>query len=347
MPRILLSILILLLSGCAGEAGSRPPSGPPPVYVDVLTIELQPIDDVVRMVGAFKAKESVMIRSETEGVIDEIAFDEGQPVKQGDLLIKLRDAEERTRLAEAEAQLDLANDEFERARTLAGRQTLSKSELDRARAEREVAVARRDRNRVMLDEKRILAPFDGILGERLVSPGDRVDHERDLVQIDAIDPLRLVFTLPEMAIGLARPGIPVEVSVVPYPGETFGGEVYFVAPTVDPRNRRLVVKALVPNPERKLRPGMFANIDAKVADREAAVVVPESAIAYDAEGPFVWRVGDGEVVERVAIALGIRGTGRIEITKGLTAGDRIVSAGTHKVMPGSVVKAANGDDAAS
>lgn len=335
-----LVILAVAATSCAPEAAPRAAGGPPPVTVELATVKREPMRDIVALVGAFAAEESVMIRPEAEGVIETVAFDEGQHVEAGTLLVRLRDGEERAMLAEAEAQLELARQEYERAKTLAARRSLSQSELDRARAQMEVAGARVDRRRVELEQKEVRAPFDGVLGSRLVSPGDRVDHEIDIVQIDAIERLRLLFTLPEMAVGLVRIGYPLEISVAPYPGETFRGEIYFIAPTVDPQNRRLTVKALVPNENHRLRPGLFADIRAKVAEHPDALVVPETAVTYDARGAFVWKVDAEGVASRSSIEMGIRAGGRIEILSGLEEGDRIVSAGSHKVLPGATVKTA-------
>lgn len=305
-----------------------------------MTVSPEDIRDVVALVGAFEAEESVTIQPETSGVVASIEFQEGERVKAGTLLFRLRDREERARLAEGEANLALAANESRRAETLRSKQSVSEAELERARAQLEIASARRDQLRVELERTEIRAPFDGVLGSRMVSIGDRVARETNLVRIDAVDRLRLLFTLPEVALALARIGTPVEVTVVPYPNETFKGEVYFVAPTLDPRNRRALVKATVPNPDGKLRPGLFANIKAQIAHHAEAIVVPETAIAYDLQGPYVWRVGKDDKAERVSVELGIRQQGRVEIVKGLQTGDRVVAVGTHKVNPGAVVQQA-------
>jgi len=340
-PQIPFIALACLAAACAQESSSGHRGGAPPVFVDVSAVQREPIRDVVALVGALTADESVMVRAEAEGVVAAVEFEEGQEVEAGTLLVRLRDGAERALVAEAEAQLDLTKHEFDRAKTLAARRSLSQAELDRARAEMEVAGARLDLRRVELAQREIRAPFDGVLGARLVSPGARVDRETDIVQIDAIEQLRLVFTLPEIAVGLARVGFPLEVSVVSWPDEIFPGEVYFVAPTLDPRNRRLVVKSLVSNRDGKLRPGMFANIRVEIATHPDAMVVPSTAIAYDARGAFVWKVGADNVPERTTIEMGIRDGGRVEVVSGLAVGDRVVIAGTHKVMPGIPVKAAN------
>jgi membrane fusion protein (multidrug efflux system) len=308
------------------------------VNVEIAPVAHTAISDVVALVGQLEAEESVVLKPETSGVVQAVFFEDGDRVRAGQVLLQLRDGEERARLREAAAQLTLAEDEYGRTKALADRKTVSVAELDRATANVEASRARRDRAQVELDRMTIRAPFDGILGAREVSPGDRVSKTTALVRIDAVDRLRLAFSVPEMAVTAMRVGSPVEVTVAPFPNERFAGQVYFVAPTLDPASRRLQLKAWVANADHRLRPGLFTNIALEVAKRDDALVIPESALAYDADGAFVWRVGAGDVAERVPVTIGIREAGRVEVTSGLAAGDRVVAAGTHKVAPGAVVR---------
>lgn len=336
----MVSALAALAAGCNDRAGSANRGGPPPVAVEMITVGRSSISETVDLVGQLEAEETVVLKPETQGVIASVEFQEGQRVERGALLFKLRDEEQRARLAEAQASLALAEEEYRRAQSLTKQRTLSQAELDTAVSRLEAARARRDLAQVELDRTEIRAPFDGVLGARRVSPGDRVDTDTELVRIDALSRLRLVFTVPEIGVPLAKVGLPVQISVAAYPGERFPGEVYFVAPSLDPANRRLLMKAFVPNDDLRLRPGFFANIHLELAQHEDAIVVPESAIAYDARGSFVWRVDDENVAHRVPVELGIRSEGRVEVTAGLAPGDRIVSAGTHKVAEGAPVRRA-------
>jgi membrane fusion protein (multidrug efflux system) len=131
----------------------------------------------------------------------------------------------------------------------------------------------------------------------------------------------------------------VDARVAPYPGEVFPGEVYVVSPTLDPATRRVILKAWVPNEDGRLRPGMFAELDLEVGRRESAIAVPESAIVFDHQGTFVWRVGDDDRAERVPIETGLRAEGIVEVTMGLRSGDTIVTAGVHKVGEGDQLAA--------
>lgn len=329
-----------LVSGCSDGGAVAGPSGPPPVVVETFTIVPAEIRDVVDLVGQLEAEESVLLKSETEGVIAAVEFTEGQEVAAGTLLFRLRDDEQRARLQEAEAAVVLAEEQFSRAHTLAGNRIVSRDELDRTLAANDAAKARRDLARIALARTLIRAPFDGVLGARQVSPGDRIDPDTGLVTIDAVARLRLVFSVPEIAVPLARVGLPLELSVASWPGRTFPGETYFVAPSLDAANRRLLMKALVPNPDRTLRPGMFATIGVEMSRHADALVVPEAALAYDASGPFVWRVDGEQTAARARVTVGVRRDGRVALTDGVHAGDRIVSAGTHKVAPGARIQEA-------
>ncbi|MBM4268691.1 MAG: efflux RND transporter periplasmic adaptor subunit [Deltaproteobacteria bacterium] len=327
---------------CGNPSSSATGSGPPPATVEVATATPGVFADVAEFTGALLADESVVVKPETSGTVDTVEFREGQEVAKGALLFTLRDDEQRARLEEARAALQLAERNFKRVQSLQGENVMAQEELDRSRAELTQAKARVDLAEVLLARTEIRAPFDGVLGPRLVSPGDRVnrggpsgDREHPgLVQIDAIDQLKLVFTVPEVAINAMRVGTPVEVSVTPFPGERFPGEIYFVAPSLDPLNRRLLVKALIPNPEKKLRAGLSTTVHLEVSRRDDVIAIPESAIVHDVAGAFVWRLKDDGTAERVQIRLGARRPGEVEVSGGLAPGDRVVSAGVSKVSVG-------------
>jgi membrane fusion protein (multidrug efflux system) len=341
-------VCVVALAACQGTHGTQGPGGTPPVLVEVDTVVRESITDVVDLVGQLEAEESVMIKAETEGTIESVECVEGTRVAAGDLLFRLRDDEQKARLREAQARLTMARQDYERAKSLHARQTIAQADLDRAESSWLQADAERDLADVMLQRTEIRAPFGGVLGARLVAPGDRVDRNTDLVRVESVDRLRLVFTVPEIGVTVARPGIPVSVEVAPLPNESFPGEVYFVAPSLDTRTRRLLLKAWVPNPEGRLRPGLFATIRVQIARYDGALTVPETAVAYDADGPHVWRVTEDDLAERVAVDVGIRQGGRAQILGGdLAEQDRIVSAGTHKVFPGAAIRTVAGAARAS
>lgn len=340
LPSLLLLCALAPLGGCGGGPQAGPGGGPPPAVVEVERLEPRAFTDQLELSGQLTADESVVVRPEISGVIQQIHFGEGDRAEQGQVLFMLRSDAERAEVREAAAKLALERDVYQRTLRLARSQVAAEAEVERGRARVDAAQAALERAQVELERTEIRAPFRGSLGARRVSPGDRVDSATELVQIDALDRLKLEFSLPESAVGVAREGLLVGIEVAPYPGERFQGEVYFVSPTLDPQSRRLGLKAWVPNSEGRLRPGLFAEVDLEVERADAVIAVPESAIVFDAGGSFVWRVAGQGAAERVPVELGPRQQGRVVVRRGLQAGDTIVISGTHKLFPGSLVRAA-------
>lgn len=341
----LAALLVACLAGlpaCGSGEGSGGPGGagggPPPPVVEVLRLAPSTIRGDADLLGQLEALESVTVRPRASGTIEEIAFEEGERVQEGDLLFRLDDDAERAALRERQADLALAEDTHRRTRDLASREIVSEARVEQVAAELETARARVEAAQVALEYTRIRAPFDGLAGSRRVSPGARVEPEDALVTVESIETLELVFTLPEQVLPLARTGIDIEVIVSPYPEERFPGTISFVAPSLNPQNRRLLVKARIPNEDLRLRPGLFAQVEARLAAREG-LVVPSTAIVYGSEGSFVWRLDEDDSVEQVGVELGVRRGAGVEVRSGLSAGDRIVVAGTNKLSPGVRVEA--------
>lgn len=327
--------------GCGlGDAGSVGAAGGPSVTVEAVTVKAGLLRDVETFSGQLSAEKSVMVKSEIEGVIDAVLFDEGQEVSEGQVLFRLKSAEQSALVREARANLALAMEVHDRTLKLAKRDAASEAAQQQAAAELAVARARVELAQVDLDRTDIRAPFDGVVGQRLVDPGDRVDTDTPLVEIDSVDRLQVSFSISELGILFTEVGTPVDVRVAPYPEDVFPARVFFVSPTLDPATRRITAKAWIDNADRRLRPGLFAEIDMQVAERSDAILVPESAVVFDRRGTYVWRLDEQRVATKVPVETGLRRDGRVEITLGLQPGERIVSAGTHKVIEGMEVSVA-------
>ncbi len=331
-------LLLAVLAGCS-RSGETAPTGPPPPVVEVVTVAPRTLTQAADLLGQLQAEHSVMVRSEVNGIVAAIEFEEGQPVTKGQRLFHLRDDEQLARLHEAEAALRLADANHRRMHDLSGQGIVAPSHLDDASAALDSARARVEVARVAVDRTRILAPFDGYTGPRLISVGAMIEPDFDLVKVESIATLELVFQLPELALPLARVGVPIEIEVAPYPDRVFPGVVSFVAPSLNPQNRRLLVKARIPNPDLVLRPGLFANVQAKLGERADVLTVPDSAVVYGSTGTFVWRIDDGRVASSADVELGARQDGLVEVRSGLKAGDVVVVAGTNKLSPGVTVEA--------
>jgi len=334
---LVIAASLLSLAGCrhGGAEGTAPAM--PPVFVETAVVKPQLVRDVAELVGQLEAEESVELRAEIAGTIAEVLFEEGSFVKGGTPLFRLRADEQKAELAAAQAKERLAADTHRRFKELAEEEITSKWELERVTREHEVAKAEVDRARVRLDKMEIRAPFAGRVGSRKVSPGDHVESETPLVDVHATEKLRLVFAVPERYAPVVRKDFAVEVSVAAYPDEWFPGKVYFVAPAVDPSNRQLTLKGWVPNAGSRLWPGQFARIRAEIGRRDDALVVPDSAIVYDGQSSFLWRVAADRKAERVAVETGLRREGKIEIRKGIASGDEVVVAGVNKIFPGATL----------
>ena len=339
VDRLRLALAAAVLAAGCGGAGSdgQDAFDGGPVTVEAARIDPESLRDVATFGGQLTAENSVQVKAETSGIIEAILFEEGQEVAQGDVLLQLRDDEERARLHEAEATLSLARHVHERTKELATRDAVSQARKDQVAADLAVADARVDVARVALERTRVRAPFDGMVGMRLVAPGARITAKDPLVQIDAVDRLQVTFGIAEVGILFAHVRAPVEVRVSPYPEEIFPGEVFFVSPSIEAASRRVLVKAWVPNQHRRLRPGLFANIDLEVGRRENALVVPESAVVFDREGTYLWKLDADQVPAKIPVQLGLRRNGRVEVTLGLQPGDTIITTGTHKVTAGKKV----------
>ena len=341
MRFVCLALLLSVAAACSNDAESaRGQNGPPPSVVEAGVARRATLDGGLDLVGQLEAWESVMVHSETDGLIEAVEFQEGQEIAAGGVLFRLRDDEQSARVREAEAQLALAEQAFGRTRSLAGQKIMAAAEMDEAVANRDAARARLDLAKVELERTVIRAPFDGVLGARLVSPGTRVNDETDLVRLEAIDRLRLAFAVPEPIVQLVSLDVPLQIGVSPYPDARFPGKVYFVAPSLDPRSRQLFLKGEIPNEDHRLRPGMFANIRLETAPGEETIVIPDSALISDPEGTFVYRIGPENTAERVPVELGVHRHGSVEVKSGLAVGDRVVTAGTNKVVPGRAVEVA-------
>jgi membrane fusion protein (multidrug efflux system) len=342
---VLVGLLGLLSVGCDSDALDTP-NGPPASVVETIRVESRLFSERIEIVGQLAAAESVVIRPEIAGVVASVEFEEGQRVRAGDVLFVLHADEQRAILRQAQASRVLAADVFDRTEALSKVKVSAASDLPRAKAGVAFAKAEVDLARVDVARTQIRAPFDGALGARHVSPGDWVDSDVELVQIDAIDRLQLQFSLPEQQIALAQPGLEVTARVAAYSEERFAGEVYFISPSLDPLSRRLALKAWVANGDGRLRPGMFARVELEVDRTEHAIVLPESSIAYDTSGPFVWRVTSENLAERVGVELGPRRKGEVVVRDGISVGDTIVTTGTHKVFAGGGIEARTPDVAA-
>ncbi len=331
----------------SGKGGAGVPgSGPAAVAVEVAKVVTEPMPQTITAVGSLRSDESVTLRPETAGRISEITFQEGQRVAKGAPLVKLDPAIPRAEVEQAKANLTLAKAKFDRAVDLAKRSFISGQAKDEAENNLKVAEASLHLAEAKLARTDIRAPFSGIIGLRSVSVGDYVKEGADLVNLEAIDPLKIDFRVPERFLSQVRVGQLLQVTLDAVPDKVYDGKVLAVNPLVDAAGRSVVIRAQVGNQDTALRPGMFTRVRLITREQSDAMVVPEQALMPQGNDQYVYKVVDGKVV-RARIETGQRRDGKVEVVSGLAAGDTVVTAGHLKVRDGVAVRFAGGEDGKS
>jgi membrane fusion protein (multidrug efflux system) len=282
-----------------------------------------------------------MLRPEVSGRIARLGFTDGQRVKRGQLLVQLDDTLQQAQLKQAEAQASIARTNLQRSRELLGQGFISQSAVDQNAASLEVAEAQVALARAQVSRMKVIAPFDGTAGLKLVDAGDYVKDGADIVNIEDLSSLTVQFALPERTIDRLRAGQAVEVTLDALPGRKFAGRVLAVDSQVDANGRAMQVLAQVSNPDSLLKPGMFARPRVVFSVREAAVVVPEEALVPVGTQRVIFKVAQGPdgkpVSQRIEARIGLRLPGKVEILSGLKAGDTVVTAGHARLMRGDNV----------
>ena len=330
---------IALSAGCEGDAVTDAQTEPAITKVITHVAEPQRLLDEIQALGTARANESVEIRPRISSVVTRVAFTEGQLVRKGDLLVELENNEVRAGLAVAEAALSESRSTYNRSESLASTQAISASSLEQLRAAMQVNEAQVAAARARLENSVIRAPFTGRVGLRRVSPGGFVDTSTVITTLDDTDIIKLDFSIPETFLTVVANDMNIAAQSLVYPGRTFDGAVESIDTRLDPVARSVQVRAVLENPDGALKPGMFLTVDLQ-RDRGEVLVAPEEAIVPERDEQYVFQVVDGKAVKR-RVPLGRRVPGLVEITGGISAGDLLITEGTHKVRDGSEVEVVN------
>lgn len=328
------------LAGPGAEAQDKAVAVP----VEAAKVIAAPLSEQVTAIGTILSDEAVIISSEIPGRLQEIHFQEGQPVEKGAPLFTLDDSVYRAQLADAEAKLKLAEQTHKRTSQLFTNKYATAQSADESASNLAVSNAAVELARVQLEKAHIVAPFSGIIGLRHVSIGEYITAGQALVNLEAIDPVKADFRVPEKFLPAIRVGQTIRIKVDAFPGEGFEGKVYAIDPRLDVAGRSLVVRAMVPNKDKRLRPGLFARVTVLLQLKEDALSVPEQAIVPQGDSQFVFKIVDGKV-QLTKVVTGTRRDGMVEIVEGLKVGDQVVTAGQLKIRDGTPVSIANGTGA--
>lgn len=334
---ILGSSIIVTLAACGGEdhsSASRRGAKATPVVVS--TVAAQQFADRIEALGTARAYESVVITAEVTGRIEKIKFADGARVEQGAVLIELDREEQAAALAAAEANVATQQTQNKRLQDLVRKRSASQTALDEQANLLKQAVANLAIARANLHKRTIKAPFAGQLGMRQVSLGALTNPGDEIVTLDDLSRVKLDFSVPEVALSSLQRGADIEAGSAAYPQRSFSGAVTLVSTRVDPVTRTLVVRAELPNDAALLKPGMLLTIDL-LSNRSESLAVPEESLLPLDDKQFVYRVIDGKTAERVAVTIGRRKPGVVEILDGLRAGDQVIIEGTTRVRPNAAL----------
>lgn len=326
-----------------GPGGGFGPGGVQPVYVTPAKYES--FADRIEAIGTLTANESITVTSKAQGIIRSLNFEDGEMVREDELIAAIAAAEEDARLNAELANLEEQRKTLDRIVDLAKTNNVSQARVDEQMAMVKKAEANVAAARARVSDFRIWAPFTGILGTRRVSPGALVSPGTVITTLDDISVVKLDFSVPETFLASLRPGLDIEATSQAYPDETFQGQVTSVDSRIDPITRSVDIRAVIPNDEQKLRPGMLMIVEL-IKDRRTSLMIPEHALMPDGTRQFVYVIDANNVAERREVTIGTRRPGFVEISEGLAEGDLVVIEGTMQVRPGGTVQILTPEDSA-
>ena len=326
----------------AGAAATMPPTA-----VTAIDVQAADWETTISAIGTLEAAQGVVITADLPGRVSQLFFDGGERVAAGDVLVQQETSTEDAQLSAADSDLALAKSNLDRVTRLFNSKVVSRSEYDAARSQASAAQAQLDNIKASLSKKRITAPFDGRLGLRLVDIGQDLSQGVGIVSLQAFDPMRVNFSLPQKALASVTDGLQVRVTTDAVPGRLFTGSITAINTEIDSSTRTvrtqatLNVKADDGSASPVLLPGMYANVEVILPATRPVLIVPLTSVSFATYGDSVFILENNENDELVArqqfVQLGERRGDFVEVTKGLEQGQSIANDGVFKLRTGAVV----------
>lgn len=332
--------------GGGGPGGGRGGGGPTSVVA--VAAEMHTFTDGLQAIGTAQARESIVLTPKVADTIRRLRFESGDRVRAGQVLVEMSSVEQAADMAEARAANQAAQEDLRRTQELFNRGFASQARLDTVQAAADAAAARLNAGGSRIADRTIRAPFAGVVGLRLASPGQYVRPGDQIGTLDDTSEIKLDFTVTETQIARIVQGVNLIARTAAYPDRTFTGTIANVDSRVDPATRTVRVRAMLPNEDGTLRPGMLMTVDVQSNPREA-LAIPEIAILDQIDGAYVYRVvarEGGQSVELARIRAGQRASGMAEVLEGLSAGDQVITEGVQSLRPGQPVQLAPSQPAA-
>jgi membrane fusion protein (multidrug efflux system) len=318
----------------------------PPQVVTSATVTEQTWEESFRLTGTLVAVQGLTVAAELPGKVLRILFEPGAAVQSGDILVQLDISTEEAQLRAAESAAQLAQAELTRARDLLATGTIARSEFDANEARYQQAVAQADGIRAVIAKKTIRAPFSGRVGLRQVNLGQVLRDGDPITSLQTLDPIYVNFSMPQQRLGQLVSGTRVRVTTDAAPGAVFEGTVGAVDPELDPVTRTVRVQATLSNPDGRLRPGMYANVDVVLPGGQRVLAIPSTAVLFAPYGDSVFVIETAasestgqpqQTARQQFIRLGSARGDFVQVVSGLGAGDTVVSTGAFKLAPGMPV----------
>jgi membrane fusion protein (multidrug efflux system) len=317
---------------------AAPPPAPTPVIVAEAT--KVPFEDRIEALGTLRANESVNLTASVTETVTVLYFDDGDRIEKDALLAEMTSTEEHALLEEARALVGEAQRQYRRVKSLEAQGTAAKSLLDERKREWQTARARLIAIESRLEDRLIKAPFSGLVGLRNISVGALVEPGDLITTLDDDSVMKLDLAVPSLFLGELRPGLPIRANTRAYGERVFEGEIHSIDSRIDPVTRSITVRALVPNPELLLKPGMLMQVTLR-KDLRQALVIPEAALMPQGRDQYVLLAiphDTGHKAEKRQIQIGSRRPGEVEVVEGLKPGDLVITHGSMRARPGSEVQ---------
>ncbi len=335
LPLRLLTLCLVILTLSLSDATARDPVG-----VVLASVEKKPFFERIEALGTLRANESVDITANVTETITAIHFTDNQRVESHDVLAEMTSAEEQALLEEARSTLEEATRQFKRVRALTQKGNAPKSLLDQRKRDMETAQARLTATQSRLKDRLLIAPFAGVVGLRNISAGALVEPGDIVTTLDDDSQMKLDFSVPATYLGEIKVDLPIIARTNTYDGKQFQGNIASINSRIDPVTRSFIVRAILPNDERLLKPGLLMQVDIEARRRET-LLIPEAALVPDGDKQFVYRIekgSDGQLIaNKVQVVIGSRRPGEVEVLEGLAEGEDIVVDGTIKLRDGMPV----------
>ncbi|MFZ2469198.1 efflux RND transporter periplasmic adaptor subunit [Parvibaculum sedimenti] len=312
--------------------------------VAAMTVTPQNWEPTISAVGSLRAVRGTDIAPQLAGVVASVPFKSGDDVKAGDVLLQLADEDDVANLNSLKASAELARITYERNKELVRTRAVSQAALDSAVATYKSALAQVAAQQALVNKKQIKAPFAGRVGIRLVDVGQYLTAGTKVTTLQALDPIFIDFSVPQQSVHLVKPGQKITLTTNAFPGETFTGEIAAIDPKLDSETRNVAVRAELPNPDRRLLPGMFGSVKVVTGEPEKIIALPQTAITFNPYGQSIFIVKKGEpgadgkpvlTVDQTFITTGDTRGDEIAVLKGLKDGDMVVTSGQIKLKNGS------------